>query len=680
MDSTRFQLYSLFMSDDLKEEVASAVESADRLQPMRAAFRSVVEKQRQNLGRMGDLEARLERLRKTRESSVGNRDLYERAVSNLEGNRFRVRAAADSQEAVSIVLEEMGSNRLLVKSKSNLAREIGLAASLAEDGIEVVETDIGDRVNQLAGEPAVHPTGPCAHLDRYQIAEIVSEHLGHEVQPDPHALIEALRDDILPFIHDARVGLTGVNAIAADEGALLWCHNEGNLDLVSQRPEKLIVLAAPDKVYPNLEEALNMVELETYYATGQPITSFVRIVGGPSKTADIEKELYYGVHGPADIVVVLIDNGRWDLLADAGLRSALTCIGCGSCILECPSYDIVGPLYGAQGLLGGRGVCALSGVEGVQSAVESGLALCTTCRSCVERCPVEIATPDLLEELRARATDAGLFPLEEHAAMVAGIKNYGNPWMQPRRKRESWAEGLDLPDVQNADAIFFAGCSLAYLAPATARAAVEALRMAGMNPTTLGSSEACCGSPLLRIGQRDSYGELARANVDAFNATGIRTIVTACPGCLKALRDYGERFADFEAEILHVSEVLASAVEKGRLELGSASPATVTFHDPCHLGRGCGIYDEPRAVIDAIDGITMVEMERTREASACCGAGGGVWTAFPELAREIARKRAQMARDAGAERIVTSCPWCAQNLSQFIEVQDLVDLVIDALT
>ncbi len=665
------------MAEKLNQRIKRSLESTGRLEPMRAAFRSVIEKQAANEGRMGDLQARLDRLEATREASVGNRELYDRAVANLEANRFRVREASDAGEAVAMVIEELGGETVLVKSKSNLSKEIDLIAALGSSGVEVVETDIGDRINQLAGEPSVHPTGPCAHLDRYQIARIVSEHLGRDVEPDPAALIEAVRADILPSIEKSSVGLTGVNAIAADEGALVWCHNEGNLDLVCQRPGKLIVLAVPEKVYPNVEESINMVELETFYATGQPITSFIRVVGGPSKTADIEKELYYGVHGPSDIVVIMIDNGRWELLADETMREALRCIGCGACLLECPTYDVVGPEYGAQGLLGGRGVCAISGIEGLAEAVESGLPLCTTCRSCIERCPLSIGTPELVEELRARATGEGLLPLDEHAPMISGIRNYGNPWMQPRRAREKWTKGLGVLDVENPDVAFFAGCSLAYLSPGVAKAAVEALRAVGLNPVALGGEEVCCGSPLLRVGERELFLEVARENVDKLKAAGVGEIVTVCPGCLKALRDYREHFPDFDIPVRHISEVLAEAVEDGRLKLAAPEPMVVTWHDPCHLGRGCGIYDAPRRVLEAIEGVELVEMDRARESSACCGAGGGVWTAFPELAHEIGRKRAEMAAATGASAIVTSCPWCEQNLSQFAEVKDLLELVTE---
>jgi L-lactate dehydrogenase complex protein LldG len=731
------------MSSDLNRKTRDAVDDSAGLESMRAAFRSVIDKQEENASRFPDLEERRERLRKVRESCVGDLELLERAVANLEENRVRVLRAADGAEALRLVVEEMGDEKLLVKSKTNLSKEIDLAAGLAEAAIEVVETDIGDRICQLSGEPTAHPTCPCAQLNRYDIARVLSEHLGREVEPEPNALIEEIRAELVPLIDRAKVGLTGANAIAAAEGAVLLIHNEGNLDLVSQRPGKLIILAGLEKIYPDLEEAINMAKLETYYATGQPVTSFMRVISGPSKTADIEKELYYGVHGPSEVVVVLIDNGRSELLVDERLREALYCVGCGACLLQCPVYDVVGPMYGTPGHLGGVGVCQLEGglsgylegglsgrpepglnlegglsgrpepglrdpemmrdpglrdpemmrdpglrdparggKGGISGALEAGLPLCTTCATCAERCPVSLDVPSLVEELRARATAVGLLPLEEHQPLVSSIRNYANPWMQPRQGRARWAKGLGLESKGTGGAAFFAGCSLSYLEPEVAAAAVEVLRAAGIEPVYLGSEERCCGSPLLRMGEVGLYEQVARENVELLRASGASEVIALCPGCLKALRDYRERYPEFDLEVRHITEVLADAVQQGKLSLQAPEglkAAVATYHDPCHLGRGCGIYEEPRRVLAAIDGLELVEMERNRQFAACCGAGGGVKTAFPELAREIARKRARMAGQEGADLIITSCPWCEQNLGEHIEVKDLITIVAESL-
>lgn len=691
--------YSLIMSSDFNRKVGQAVEQTEKLESMRTAFRSVIDKQEQNAGRFADLEERRERLRRVRKECVGNAELLEEAIANLEANLFRVLRARDAAEAVGMVVDEMGDERLLVKSKTNLSKEIGLAAGLAAAGIELIETDIGDRVIQLTGEPTAHPTCPCAQLDRYAIARALSEHLGRRVEPDPEVLIEEIRAELVPLIERAHVGLTGANAITAAEGAILLIHNEGNLDLVSQRPGKLIILASPEKLYPNIEEAVNMAKLETYYATGQPVTAFMRVIGGPSRTADIEKELYYGVHGPREVVVILVDNGRSELLADERMREALHCIGCGACLLRCPVYDVVGPEYGTPGHLGGVGVCADSYIatpgvavtDRLTASLEAGLPLCTTCAICTENCPVSLEVPGLVEELRARATTGGLLPLEEHVPLVTSIRNYANPWMQPRARRAKWAKGLGLGHSAGAgseardparEGVFFAGCSLSYLQPGAATAAVKLLRAAGVEPLYLGSDERCCGSPLLRLGEVELYEQLARENVEQFKTSGAPMVVTLCPGCLKALRDYGERFDDFEMEVRHITEVVAEAVESGSLRLKvpeALADVVASYHDPCHLGRGCGIFDEPRQLLDAIEGLHHVEMERNRLEAACCGSGGGVSTAFPELAREIGRKRTVMAQDAGADSVVTVCPWCEQNLGDHIKVIDLIELAAESL-
>ncbi|MDD5095149.1 MAG: LUD domain-containing protein [Dehalococcoidia bacterium] len=160
----------------------------------------------------------------------------------------------------------MGSEKLVVKAKSNVTKEIDLARELESRGIEAVETDIGDRVVQIAGEKPSHPTGPASHLSKEQIAEVLSAHFGREIPADPLILTQIIRDEVAAKIEAANIGITGTNAIAADERAILILHNEGNVTEVMIRPQKHIILAGIDKIYPDLEEALNMARLQTYYA------------------------------------------------------------------------------------------------------------------------------------------------------------------------------------------------------------------------------------------------------------------------------------------------------------------------------------------------------------------------------------------------------------------------------
>jgi len=677
--------YSVTMSDEINNKVSRAVSTPEALEQMRAAFRGVLEKREKYLSRMGDLDARKERLQAVRESSVGNEELLDVAVENLEAGGIRVRRVATAAETVSAVIEEMSGEKLLVKSKSNLSREIGLTAALGKEGITVVETDIGDRIIQLGGEPAVHPTGPCAQLDRYDVARILGKHLGRDVETEPHALIREVLADILPLMNEAQVGLTGANALTADEGAIVLMHNEGNIDIVSQRPGKLIVLASPEKVYPDIEEALNMLKVEAFHATGQPLANFVRVIGGPSRTADIEKELYLGVHGPREIVVLLIDNGRADVLADEEVRPALNCVGCGACLLTCPVYDVMGSDYGWQGHLGGVGVSlapyiGTGGGADFGLAIDRGLALCTTCGQCAVECPAGVKPDEILRAVRTEAVRAGAMPLEEHRAMLASVKNYSNPWMQPRARRGAWAKGLELSKPGAGTSLFFAGCSLAYMSKEVAADAVKLLRAAGVDVSTLGKDELCCGSPVLRLGDRDLFEDLARKNAKRIQESGVDRVITLCPGCMSTLGGYSEVVEGFDVPVVHVSQVLAEAVESGALSFAPGEDVVVTWHDPCHLGRGCGVFDEPRKLLEAAGGIELAEMERNRENAACCGSGGGVRTAFPELAQEIGRKRCIAAGTTGASLLVTTCPWCEQNLSDSMESAGKPLEVVDICT
>jgi L-lactate dehydrogenase complex protein LldG len=382
----------------LEDRVKQAARERKRWEALRRAFATSMNKQDLNLERMHGIEERKERLRKVREQYLLRPELIEQAIDNMKSAGFRVRMARNSEEAVSIVIEEMGSERLLVKSKTNVSKEIHLTQEMTARDFEVVETDLGDRIIQIADLPGAHPTGPAAHLDRYDIAKILSEYAGRELEPDPRKLTDFVLEDINDAIGRSRVGLTGANSIGAEEGAALIIHNEGNITKVSMRPWKHIILTSIDKVMPNLDEALNAARLQTFYATGAVLTSYINIIGGPSKTADIEKKLFAGIHGPEEVVVVMLDNGRSTATGD--MAEVFKCIGCGNCLLHCPVYDTIALNYGEGAMLGGRGVGAVGVTEGIDSAIDAGLYFCTQCELCESACPASVHTPTVIKGAR----------------------------------------------------------------------------------------------------------------------------------------------------------------------------------------------------------------------------------------------------------------------------------------
>ncbi|MCJ7606664.1 MAG: LUD domain-containing protein, partial [Thermoplasmata archaeon] len=202
-----------------------AVVESPSLDGMRRSFETILARQRQNASLIPDLEARKERLRRVKESSVCDDELLVKAIASLEGNGFKVILAKTAEAAVEAVRAQIAGNDLVVKSKSNVSKELHLADELARDGVEVVETDLGDRIMQLAGGPASHPTGPACHMTRGEIAELFSEHFSRAVSDDPAELTAVMREEIASYMDRARVGITGANAIAALEGSVVIVHN-----------------------------------------------------------------------------------------------------------------------------------------------------------------------------------------------------------------------------------------------------------------------------------------------------------------------------------------------------------------------------------------------------------------------------------------------------------------------
>jgi heterodisulfide reductase subunit D len=320
---------------------------------------------------------------------------------------------------------------------------------------------------------------------------------------------------------------------------------------------------------------------------------------------------------------------------------------------------------------------------------------CTTCGACEMNCQrMQDKEPlQVNETLRAQLVRDGVGPMPEHKGLIKSVKNYDNPWMQPRTQRDRWAKKLKIKDVdkEKAETLFFVGCTVAFdntqwhVAQNTAKIMLGAGTDLGM----LGKKEICCGSPVARIGDRETFIALATRNIELLNNIGAKEIVTFCPGCYRSLNvDYKEipGVPELKPKVYHTSQYYEKLIKEGKIKFKNGQKKRVTWHDPCHLGRHCGIYEEPREVLKAIPGIDLVEMERIKDQSWCCGGGGGARTAFMDFAQKTAVKRIGEAKKTGAEAIVTSCPFCEQNigdamssLDEEMEVLDLTDIMIKAI-
>ena len=298
---------------------------------------------------------------------------------------------------------------------------------------------------------------------------------------------------------------------------------------------------------------------------------------------------------------------------------------------------------------------------------------CLQCSHCLTWCVPEIDIASIVELARQRIAAEGKAP-EGLGNVTKSVTQNHNPFGEAHEARLSWVpEGK----ANSGRIIFFVGCTASYREQGIARDTVELLTALGTEVTVL-DDEWCCGSPLFRTGFVDDALSQAKHNVEVLNSLDADEIVTTCPGCYRALvKDYPDHGIQLNKPVRHISQVLAGAVPSSSTPRGTR---TVTFHDPCHLGRHTGEYDAPRDVILKASGQRPVEMLRNRENATCCGNGAGLRALFPEHAKMIGHSRIDDAKEIGADTIITSCPFCKDMLEQqsdeSVEVLDLATFVL----
>jgi Fe-S oxidoreductase len=281
---------------------------------------------------------------------------------------------------------------------------------------------------------------------------------------------------------------------------------------------------------------------------------------------------------------------------------------------------------------------------------------------------------------------------EAYHRVLAATRQFGNPWGMPRSARGKWAKGLKIKEArkEQADVLLFAGCTMSLnpeLSPRIKKAAAV-LQAAGVDLGMLGAAEPCCGSVQQRIGDRELAAGMIAKNVKLLNSLGCTTIVTLCAGCCAMLRrHYAQAEEKLVPKVYHLVEYLARLIRENKLAFTKEQQITLAYHDPCHLGRHLEVFDPPRAILKALPGITLVERPATREHTICCGAGGGM-RLFEggALATAIGAEAVRDAQKAGAQAIVSACPFCEMNLAaaspginEPLPVYDIVDLVYASL-
>lgn len=652
-------------------------------------------------------------------------ELYRSFKDRAERSGARVHWASTAEEARRIVGERACAEgaRTVVKSKSMTAEEIFLNDHLEALGMNVLETDLGERIVQLRGEGPSHMVMPAIHLTRKQVAELFSGTTGSRMDPDDiQALVNTARKELRRAFLEAEVGITGANFAVADTGTLGLVTNEGNGRLVTTLPPRHIALVGIEKLLPDISSALEILNVLPKNATGQAISSYVTWITGAVPASASPS-------GRKELDIVFLDNGRTSLAADPRFREALRCIRCGGCANVCPAYTAVGGHNYGYVYVGAIGLILTFFYHGRENARFPAWN-CLNCQACKAVCPAGIDLPRLIREVRTRVSAMDAHPPLKHALLSWAMKDRNRfhallrqaariqkPWVNRRQGtlrhlpfvlsgyqetrtipalsrrplRERWEDlGTGSSKSSRLRAALFSGCLADFVFPEQGEALLEILRHRNIS-LVFPRQQTCCGLPALMLSQMDTARQTARQNLAAFEEPDFDVILTLCASCASHMKDAylrlfpeepdtAVRASRFTAKLVDFSTFLTDTLAMEPVLPPSAVP--VAYHAPCHLCRGLRITRAPRELI-RLAGYTYIP---SRDEEVCCGLGGSYALEFPDVSARVLRRKIESLRETGASMVVTDCPGCVLQLrggalktGESFEVKHMVEAVALAL-
>ncbi|RDE16839.1 MAG: hypothetical protein C4K47_00850 [Candidatus Thorarchaeota archaeon] len=370
-------------------------------------------------------------------------------------------------------------------------------------------------------------------------------------------------------------------------------------------------------------------------------------------------------------------------------ENLLQCRRCGICrnaVYEDEGFNGVCPVWKASSgfetsFMRGKVQVALALLDGqLERTPENAESLytCTLCGNCSQICAAEFNAKDCLEKVREVFAD---IPNEIRDSLARAIAQTGNPYSEKPSAKRSWIRQMGFKVPTRGKTLYYVGCTTGLRLPDVAKSTARILKAGGVEFAVM-ESEPCCGSVMLRTGRTKEANENAQSVAQSITDSGAERVVVSCAGCLRALRkDYPERFGIDLPPVLHITEYAQQLINEGRLRpKGYPKVTRIAYHDPCHMGRELGIYEAPREILRSIPGVELAEMDPSREAAMCCGAGGGLRSFAPDLSRRIAADRVRTAESARARILASSCPFCEHNLAAGRDLSgssiDVVDVAV----
>ncbi|HVC78770.1 MAG TPA: LUD domain-containing protein [Candidatus Micrarchaeaceae archaeon] len=627
-------------------------------------------------------------------------DKFQQMMEAAGGVVHFAKDAAQAREIIGRICARAGekaprdSERRMVvtKVKSMASEEIELNPYLESLGMEVVETDLGERMVQLTHTHPSHLIAPAIHLTKEDAAAV----FGTE------ATVEAIqlhaRESLRQKFIDATVGISGANMAIAETGTVVIVTNEGNADLTTTLPPVHIALFGFDKLVATLEDAVAVLRMLPRSGTGQVMSSYVNWITGPSRSADIEQSLTIGVHGPREMHCVILDNGRTKMLADPIFRDALTCIRCGACSNACPPFMAVGGHQFGHIYNGPIGLVLTPFHHGLDQA-DLPNTLCTQCNACQDICPVDIPLPRQILEHRRQGRKSLrkrlLTGVWERPALADSLLRAGAPFSRlmpgapplarvPYRDRSAVVSD---PKGRGGDPLtIFASCMVDRMLPAAAIALRQIADAAGYE-VGFPKGQWCCGLIAANAGDFSGGAELHHSLAQSLrDSKGL--IVTPSASCFGAFTiDAPEWGASAEASLRSrfrdsTRFALDLLTQRPELVRETGTGLKVAYHDSCQTLRQLGLKTEPRRLL----GLTGYEVVDIPDIANCCGFGGTFSLDWPRVAGRLAEWKLDAIAKTGCTVVASDNPGClihigvaARHRGVELRVAHVLELVAERL-
>jgi len=601
-------------------------------------------------------------------------ELLEQFTERLAAVGGAVHLAKDAAEARDIIGQlcwnagsglPAGARMVVTKVKSMASEEIELNPYLEGLGIEVVETDLGERMVQLTHTHPSHLIAPAIHLTKEDAAQVFG------TEPTVEAIQQHARDSLRKKFIDATVGISGANMAIAETGTIVLVTNEGNADLTTTLPPVHIALFGIDKLVASLDDAVAVLRMLPRSGTGQIMSSYVNWITGPSRSADIEQSLTIGVHGPREMHCVILDNGREKMLDDPIFRDALTCIRCGACSNACPPFMAVSGHQFGHIYNGPIGLVLTPFHHGLDTA-DLPNTLCVQCNACQEICPVDIPLPrQILEHRRAgrkslrKQALVGVWkkPKVANRLLRAAAPLTGLVPGTPRLAQTPYRDRVRASRVDGEQLTIFASCLADRVWPESA-VALERIATAAGFQVGFPKEQWCCGLIAANAGDFAAGAELS-GDLTASLRDSKGLIVTPSASCFGAFTidapDWGARSDEGVRGRMRDSTRFVLQLLESNPKLADAKHMSlkIAYHDSCQSLRQLGLKSEPRRVLE-LAGYEVVDLP---DIANCCGFGGTFSLEWPRVADRLAEWKLDAIAKTGCEVIASDNPGCLMHIA-----------------